>query len=72
VSDRIKHLRAGLLLTLSSILIFVPMSYWLPLGEYLTSIDIEDYADFKQTIEVIIGIYFTVFVLNLITRLSFG
>jgi hypothetical protein len=66
VSDRIKHLRAGLLLTLSSILIFVPMSYWLPLGEYLTSIDIEDYADFKQTLEVIIGIYFTFFVLNLI------
>ncbi|MEY3933792.1 MAG: hypothetical protein RLZZ606_391 [Actinomycetota bacterium] len=67
MSDRIKHLRAGLLLTLSSILLIVPISYWFPLGEYLTSIDIEDYADFKQTLEVIIGIYFTFFILNLIT-----
>ena len=43
------------------------MSYWFPLGEYLTAIDIEDYADFKQTLEVIIGIYFSFFILNLIT-----
>jgi hypothetical protein len=47
-------------------MLIVPISYWFPLGEYLTSIDIEDYADFKQTLEVIIGIYFTFFVLNLI------
>jgi hypothetical protein len=67
VGDRIKQFRAGLLLTLSSILLIVPMSYWFPLGEYLTSIDIEDYADFKQTLEVIIGIYFSFFILNLIT-----
>ncbi len=67
MGDRIKQFRAGLLLTLSSILLIVPMSYWFPLGEYLTSIDIEDYADFKQTLEVIIGIYFSFFILNLIT-----
>ena len=67
MGDRIKHYRAGLLLALSSIVIMWPISYWFPLADYLTAITIEDYADYKQTLEIIIGIYIAFFALNLIT-----
>jgi hypothetical protein len=67
VGDRIKHYRAGLLLALSSIVIIWPISYWFPLSEYLAAIDIEDYADYKQTLEIIVAIYISFFVVNLVT-----
>jgi hypothetical protein len=67
VGDRIKHFRAGLLLALSSAVILWPISFWFPLGEYLVAIDDEDYADFKQTLQIIIGIYVLFFILNMLT-----
>lgn len=67
MGDRAKHFRAGLLLALSSLVIMWPISYWFPFGEYLTAIGAEDYADYKQTLEIIIGIYITFFILNLVT-----
>jgi hypothetical protein len=67
VGDRIKHFRAGLLLALSSAVILWPISFWFPLGEYLVAINDEDYADFKQTLQIIIGIYVLFFILNMLT-----
>lgn len=67
MSDRIRHFRAGLLLTFSSTLLIWPISYWFPLGDFLTAINIEDYADYKLALEGIIGIYLAFFVLNLVT-----
>jgi hypothetical protein len=67
VGDRIKHFRAGLLLALSSAVILWPISYWLPLSDYLVAIGDEDYADFKQTLQLIVGIYLVFFILNLVT-----
>ena len=67
MGDRIKHFRAGLLLALSSALIIWPISYWFPLSDYLVAIGEEEYADFKQTLQIIISIYIGFFVLNLIT-----
>ncbi len=67
MGDRIKHFRAGLLLALSSAVILWPISFWFPLGEYLVAIDDEDYADFKQTLQIIIGIYVLFFILNMLT-----
>jgi hypothetical protein len=67
VGDRIKHFRAGLLLALSSTIVVWPISYWFPLSDYLASIDVEDYADYKQSLQFIISIYLMFFFLNLIT-----
>ena len=67
MGDRIKHFRAGLLLALSSAVILWPISFWFPLGEYLVAINDEDYADFKQTLQIIIGIYVLFFILNMLT-----
>lgn len=67
MGDRIKHFRAGLLLALSSAVILWPISYWLPLSDYLVAIGDEDYADFKQTLQLIVGIYLVFFILNLVT-----
>lgn len=66
MSDRIRHFRAGLLLALSSAVIIWPISYWFPLSDYLVAIGDEDYADYKQTLELIMGIYAMFFILNLI------
>lgn len=67
MGDRIKHFRAGLLLALSSAVILWPISFWLPLSDYLVAIGDEDYADFKQTLQLIIAIYIVFFILNLVT-----
>jgi hypothetical protein len=67
VGDRIKHFRAGLLLALSSAVILWPISFWLPLSDYLVAIGDEDYADFKQTLQLIIAIYIVFFILNVVT-----
>ena len=66
MGDRIKHFRAGLLLALSSAVILWPISYWFPLADYLVALGDEDYADFKQTLELIISIYIVFFILNLV------
>jgi len=66
VSDRIRHFRAGLLLALSTIVVILPISYWFPLSDYLVALGAEDYADYKQTLELIMGIYAMFFILNLI------
>ena len=67
MGDRIKHFRAGLLLALSSAVILWPISYWFPLSDYLVALGDEDYADFKQTLQLIISIYIMFFILNLVT-----
>ena len=67
MGDRIKHFRAGLLLALSSAVILWPISFWLPLSDYLVAIGDEDYADFKQTLQLIIAIYIVFFILNVVT-----
>lgn len=65
--DRIKHLRAGLLLALSSAVLFWPISYWFPLPEYLGVLASEDYADYSFALRSIVIIYLTFFLLNIVT-----
>jgi hypothetical protein len=67
VVDRLKHFRAGLLLALSSVVIFWPISYWFPLPEYLGVLASEDYADYSLALRSIVIIYLVFFLLNLIT-----
>ena len=67
MGDRIKHFRAGLLLALSSTIVIWPISYWFPLSDYLASIAVEDFQDYKQSLQFIIGMYLMFFFLNVIT-----
>ena len=67
MSDRLKQLRAGMLLVLSSAVLFWPISYWLPLPEYLLVLASEDYADYSFALRTIVFIYLTFFLLNLIS-----
>ncbi len=64
---RIRHFRAGLLLALSSMLVFWPISYWFPLPEYLAVLASEEYASYQLALRSIVIIYLIFFVLNLVT-----
>ena len=67
--DRQSHFRAGLLLALSSAVLFWPISYWLPLPEYLGVLGSEEYADYSFALRSIVIIYLTFFLLNIFTAL---
>jgi hypothetical protein len=67
VVDRLKHFRAGLLLALSSAVLFWPISYWFPLPEYLGVLGSEDYADYALALRSIVIIYLVFLLLNLVT-----
>jgi len=65
--DRLRHFRAGLVLALSSAVVFWPISYWFPLPEYLGVLASEDYADYSFALRSIVIIYLTFFLLNIVT-----
>lgn len=67
MTDRIKHFRAGLLLALSSALVFWPISYWLPFPQYLGVLAKEDYADYQLALRSIVVLYLIFFLLNFVT-----
>ena len=67
LADRLKHFRAGLLLALSSAVLFWPISYWFPLPEYLGVLGSEDYADYALALRSIVIIYLVFLLLNLVT-----
>jgi len=65
--DRIRNLRAGLLLALSSAVIFLPVSYWMPFPEYFGTLASEEYADYQLALRSIVAIYLVFLVLNIFT-----
>ena len=65
--NRIRQFRAALLLGLASALIFWPISYWLPLGEYLGVLNTEEYAEYGIELKSFVALYLIFFILNLIT-----
>jgi hypothetical protein len=67
MQNRMKHFRAGLLLVLSSALIFWVISYWLPLPSYLSAVSSDKYADYQLTIQLFVGAYLTFFILTLVS-----
>jgi hypothetical protein len=67
MQNRMKHFRAGLLLVLSSALIFWVISYWLPLPSYLSAVSNDKYADYQLTIQLFVGAYLTFFILTLVS-----
>jgi len=77
VSNRLLSFRAALLLILSSTVIIWPISYWLPLPNYLTVLNTSEYAQYATTLRGIVIVYILVLATNLIsailafTRLDF-
>jgi len=67
VLNRIRTFRAAFLLVLASAIVFWPISYWLPLGEYLGVLNTAEYADFQLPLKSIVAIYLIFFILNLVT-----
>lgn len=65
--NRIRQFRAALLLGLASAIIFWPISYWLPLGEYLGVLNTEEYAEYQGQLKSFVALYLIFFILNLIT-----
>jgi len=67
VLNRIRQFRAAFVLVLASALVFWPISYWLPLGEYLGVLNTAEYANYELTLKGIVAIYLIFFILNLVT-----
>ncbi len=65
--NRIRQFRAALLLGLASAIIFWPISYWLPLGEYLGALNTTEYAEYQIELKSFVALYLIFFILNLIT-----
>ena len=65
--NRIRQFRAALLLGLASAIIFWPISYWLPLGEYLGVLNTTEYAEYQIQLKAFVALYLIFFILNLIT-----
>ena len=65
--NRIRQFRAALLLGLASAIIFWPISYWLPLGEYLGVLNTTEYAEYGIELKSFVALYLIFFILNLIT-----
>jgi len=67
VLNRIRQFRAALLLGLASAIIFWPISYWLPFGEYLGVLNTTEYAEYQIQLKAFVALYLIFFILNLIT-----
>lgn len=65
--NRIRQFRAALLLGLASAIIFWPISYWLPLGEYLGVLNTTEYAEYGIELKSFVALYLIFFILNLVT-----
>lgn len=65
--NRIRQFRAALLLGLASAVIFWPISYWLPLGDYLSVLNSSEYADYQVVLKSFVALYLIFFILNLVT-----
>lgn len=77
MSNRLLSFRAALLLILSSTVIVWPISYWLPLPNYLAVLNTSEYTLYATTLRGIVIVYILFLVMNLLsailafTRLDF-
>jgi len=67
VSNRLLSFRAALLLILSSTVIVWPISYWLPLPNFLAVLNTSEYEQYATTLRGIVIVYILFLVMNLIS-----
>jgi hypothetical protein len=67
VSNRVLSFRAALLLIISSAAIIWPISYWLPLPNYLAVLNTSEYEQFATTLRGIVIVYILFLVMNIVS-----
>lgn len=67
MSNRVLSFRAALLLIISSAAIIWPISYWLPLPNYLAVLSTSEYAQFANTLRGIVIVYILFLVINIVS-----
>ena len=67
MSNRLLSFRAALLLILSSTVIIWPISYWLPLPNFLAVLNTSEYEQYVTTLRGIVIVYILFLVMNLIS-----
>lgn len=65
--NRLLSFRAALLLLISSAVIIWPISYWLPIGDFLSVLNSSGYSNYAITLKGIVVVYFLFFMMNLIS-----
>lgn len=65
--NRLLSFRAALLLLISSAVIIWPISYWLPIGDFLSVLNSSEYSNYALTLKGIVVLYFLYFIMNLIS-----
>ena len=66
MSSRLFHLRAALLLVLSSALVFWVVAFWFPLTDYLVFLSSDDVAKFELILKIFVAIYISLCLVNLL------
>lgn len=69
MSNRVLSFRSALLLILASAVIIWPISYWLPLPNYLAVLGTSEYAQFATTLRGIVIVYILFFVMNVVSAI---
>ena len=64
--SRLRHFRAAFLLAMSSSVLFWPVSYWLPLPDYLAVLSSSEYKDYELVLRSIVSLYLIFVLLNLV------
>ena len=67
MSNRVLSFRAALLLIISSAAIIWPISYWLPLPNYLAVLNTSEYEQFATTLRGIVIVYILFLVMNIVS-----
>jgi hypothetical protein len=65
--NRILSLRAALLLLVSSAVIIWPLSYWLPMPDFMAALNSAEYSEYSMTLKGIVVVYFLFFFMNLVS-----
>jgi len=65
--NRLLSFRAALLLLISSAVIIWPISYWLPIGDFLSVLNSSGYSNYAIALKGIVVVYFLFFMMNLIS-----
>ena len=69
MSNRVLSFRAALLLIIASAVIIWPISYWLPLPNYLAVLNTSEYAPFAPALRGIVIVYILFLMMNIVSAI---
>ncbi len=65
--NQLLSFRASLLLLISSAVIIWPISYWFPMGDFISVLNSSEYSSYAMTLKGIVIVYIFFFLMNLIS-----